>query len=231
MEKVWKTIDGYSNYEVSNFGEVRNKKSKYLLKQRMYKGHVAVQIYNDHGNASPMYVSSLVLRAFGDCEDRLRCSIRHIDNNPKNNHIENLCYTQDISNNRVYILKKENISHQFRLLKNAAIFLGIDSENKQYSYQEIKEAAHQKGFKIWDREDRSKEESTYTPYNSSEDTGKVSSPEVKKQIRNKIDEFVKYCDTHYSTCNEIERKGSISIIDEGDPVVIEFRAFMKEHKM
>lgn len=30
MEEIWKSIEGFENYEVSNLGKVRNKKGKEL---------------------------------------------------------------------------------------------------------------------------------------------------------------------------------------------------------
>ena len=33
MEEVYKVIDGYENYEISNMGNVRNKKTGLILKQ------------------------------------------------------------------------------------------------------------------------------------------------------------------------------------------------------
>ena len=47
----WKTISGFSNYEISNTGLVRNKITKYILKGRLSKsGYYQVSIKNDETN-------------------------------------------------------------------------------------------------------------------------------------------------------------------------------------
>ena len=44
----WKTIKGFSNYEISDEGEVRNKTTQYILKGRLSKsGYYQVSIKED----------------------------------------------------------------------------------------------------------------------------------------------------------------------------------------
>lgn len=125
-------------------------------------------------------------------------------------------------------------------MQNAGKFLGIGSDA---TFSDVEEAAVEQGYSFNMRDDRIVYANEIPDYNEDEflewsseplgispnDEKHTSSPEVKQQIRNEIDKFVDYCDTHYSTCNEIANNGIISNIDETDPVVIKFRTFLKEH--
>lgn len=95
---IWKTIDRFPNYEVSNEGTVRRKTGG--------RGAVAGKELKWHTNTSSGYpdvrftvdrkqtaipVHRLVANAFlGDRPDGLQ--IRHLDGNKLNNHVDNLCY-------------------------------------------------------------------------------------------------------------------------------------------
>lgn len=37
MVEVWENIDGYDNYQVSNFGNIRNKKTNRILNKKIRK--------------------------------------------------------------------------------------------------------------------------------------------------------------------------------------------------
>lgn len=92
-------------YEVSNYGRVRNRKTKNLLSVRDYKtfsqvtlrGHYEATWKDNHNwwlgrtRSISMSVARLVAIAFIYGEDmKPWYSVRHIDKNPNNNCLENL---------------------------------------------------------------------------------------------------------------------------------------------
>jgi hypothetical protein len=98
MKEKWKVIEGFENYEVSNFGRVKSLKRK---KERILKfsldthGYYILSLYKEN-KAKTKQVSQLVAIAFLNHKP---CGydlvVDHIDNNPLNNNLDNL---QVISN-------------------------------------------------------------------------------------------------------------------------------------
>lgn len=87
----WKTINGFSNYEISDQGEVRNKTTKYILKGRLSKsGYLQVNIKKDEtGKFVNQYIHRLVASHFLNNEENKR-EVNHKDGNKINNTLENL---------------------------------------------------------------------------------------------------------------------------------------------
>lgn len=106
MEKKWKKIPGFSNYEVSETGEIRSidrvKKLKngrvFHLKGKDRKlrnhpntGFAMTDLISDKGNRSTMYAHKAVAMAFiKNPSTRKKKVVIHLDGNVKNNHIDNL---------------------------------------------------------------------------------------------------------------------------------------------
>lgn len=92
--EIWKDIKNRSGYQVSNCGEVRSFMNNrhgqcnqsHLLKQTCNKnGYPTVSL----GSGNKKLVSRLVAEAFIPNPDNLPL-VRHMDDNPKNNHVSNL---------------------------------------------------------------------------------------------------------------------------------------------
>ena len=243
MIEVWKKIEDFEEYEASNTGKIRKKKSKLILSQRLAKGKATVCVRTLAGRKTARKVGKLVLTAFRGYKPTAIYTANHLDGNPENNALDNLewrCRSQHTG--KVIFLRKNRKKHEFRTLQNAGKFLGIGSDA---TFELIEETAIEQGYSfsmkddsiVYANEISDYNEDEFLEYNSEKlgippyDEKHTSSPEVKRQIRNEIDKFVSYCDTHYSTYNEVENKGVINKIDETDPVVIEFRTFLKEHNM
>lgn len=107
MTEVWKTIDGFTNYEVSNLGQIRRKTRKTfhtgsqknitlkekVMKQRWNKTCKCffMDLLNDDGKRKTVYPHREVANAF--CINVIPeeyTMIVHLDNNPKNNNSANL---------------------------------------------------------------------------------------------------------------------------------------------
>lgn len=94
MEKeIWRTIDIKDQYEVSNFGNVYNKKAKRFLKPtRTKKGYLQVHFYMGDGKYQVFFVHRLVAKAFPEiCGEWFEgCLINHKDECKSNNHATNI---------------------------------------------------------------------------------------------------------------------------------------------
>ena len=86
----WKTIENYDNYQVSNFGRVKSLKGKEkILKPSNDKdGYQVIGIYKN-GKQKLFKIHRLVANAFIDNPNNLP-QVNHIDENPSNNHVDNL---------------------------------------------------------------------------------------------------------------------------------------------
>ena len=100
-------IPNFPDYYVTYDGRVlskKRKKPKWLSLVRNDTGHLHVWLFqNNHNHLK--YVHQLVLVAFvGPCPKGMEC--RHLDGNPENNHLSNLCWGTK-SENRIDLLKHE----------------------------------------------------------------------------------------------------------------------------
>ena len=64
--RLWKQIDGCSKYEISNFGKVRNFKTKKLLKTSNRNGYKTITLTNDKGVRVGLLIHRCVAMHFID---------------------------------------------------------------------------------------------------------------------------------------------------------------------
>lgn len=86
----WKPIVGYENYEISEYGDIRNLNTGKIRKKRINSlhGYVEVDLYKN-GQCSWKRVHRLVAEAFLDNPNSLPV-VMHKDNDKTNNHYTNL---------------------------------------------------------------------------------------------------------------------------------------------
>lgn len=93
MKEVFKPVNGYPGYYVSNLGRVMSKKryNPIIITQNKTKlGFVTVQLYQEERLVS-LYVARLVLEAFkGFPADPWLCVAHNIDGDLNNNNLDNL---------------------------------------------------------------------------------------------------------------------------------------------
>lgn len=88
MNEIWKTIPIADNYEASNLGKIRNKKTKYIVKEQINKtGYNTVSLFTNKNKT--FRVHKLVASAFIDNPNNYK-EINHIDGNKLNNNVNNL---------------------------------------------------------------------------------------------------------------------------------------------
>ena len=89
MEEVWKNIDGFENYMVSNYGRIKNlnygNKGKERILNTSEKAVLKIDNKRVHRN-----ISTLVVRAFIEDCPKGDIVVINIDGNKKNNNINNL---------------------------------------------------------------------------------------------------------------------------------------------
>ena len=89
MTEIWKAINGFDGYEVSNYGQVRVSKTGLVLKHNLsQRGHHAVGLFKD-GKHYSRFVHKLVAEAFIPNPKHLP-QINHKDEDKGNNRVENL---------------------------------------------------------------------------------------------------------------------------------------------
>lgn len=97
-EEVWKDIEGYSGYQVSNLGRVKSLVKAYRRKEKVLKatpntkGYMVVQLYKGDGLKSRKcaLVHRLVMLTFQPNEVMHELDVNHKDLDITNNKMSNL---------------------------------------------------------------------------------------------------------------------------------------------
>ena len=130
MKEVWKTIVDYPNYEVSNLGNVRNKKSKKLLKQSNGRDKRYLSVYLTNGKKeNTQRVHRLVAEAFIPNPEE-KPMVNHIDGDKNNNSVENLewCTSKENNNHAIKMGLNHPGSYQkkkIQVVETGEIFDGV----------------------------------------------------------------------------------------------------------
>ena len=107
MKEVWKNIEGFEDYSVSNKGRIVSRKSgktAILNPCKDRDGYYLVTIYNETERKA-LRVHSLVAKAFIGEPDENEV-VDHIDNNKLNNNVSNLRYIDMVENTKRGTCKK-----------------------------------------------------------------------------------------------------------------------------
>ena len=87
---MWVIAKDYDKYEVNQNGEIRNKRTKRILKPETCKGgYQRVKLYRDTRNSRHELVHRVIASTFLDNTPNYP-EVNHKDNNPKNNRVTNL---------------------------------------------------------------------------------------------------------------------------------------------
>lgn len=158
--EIWKDIENFSKYQVSNLGNVKSKdrytkakdneiihRKEFLLKGFINKkGYKQVTLYDDNGKPKTMRVHKLVALTFIENENNLS-QINHIDGNKLNNEVSNLEWISNYDNMQHAIknglidqeLRKENMSKLGKSLKGHIARFGLtDNIKNKFSQMEYR---------------------------------------------------------------------------------------------
>lgn len=87
---MWKTIDGFSNYEVNEDGEIRNAETGIVFSQhKNNRGYPMVRLTDNDGNRHTVTVHRLVAKTFIPNPNEYPV-VNHKDENKANNKVSNL---------------------------------------------------------------------------------------------------------------------------------------------
>jgi hypothetical protein len=134
----YKVIDGYDNYEVSNMGNVRNKKTGLILKQSIrHYGYRSVTLY-DNGNIKFFKVHRLVGLTFIPTLNN-KLILDHIDRNTSNNVVTNLRWVSHSENSMNKSMQKNNTStktgvYYNKTSNNWKVGISINGKQKHIGY-------------------------------------------------------------------------------------------------
>ncbi len=133
--EIWKNIKGFDNYEISNYGNVKNVKSGRTLKLKVKSGYSAITLYK---NGMMYYFRVHRLVAFAFIENTYNLPhVDHIDRNRKNNYVDNLRWIDDRNNIRNTLVNKNLI--YYNELTNK--YMVQSSENTMtYPYDKLEDA-------------------------------------------------------------------------------------------
>lgn len=119
---MWKKIPLYEGYSISDFAEVRNDRTKLILKQFLRNGYKSIGLYKDR-KCHFFVVHSLMVRVFCDNWDKSLVAC-HMDGNKLNNELSNI----------KLLSQKENMSH--KILHGTAM-LGNKNNQTKLSEEDI----------------------------------------------------------------------------------------------
>lgn len=106
----WLNISGYDNYQVSNFGRIRNSTTGRILKLgNDSNGYLKVNL-SKNGKVKTHQIHNLVANEFIDKIDG-KNYIDHIDKNRLNNIVENLRWVSSSENSRNRSIASNNTSN------------------------------------------------------------------------------------------------------------------------
>jgi predicted metal-dependent hydrolase len=142
FKEEWKTVKGFKKvedgeYQVSNYGEVRNKLTKEVLHKKVSNKHNQHPYYSVHllqntGKREWFLVHQIVAHAFVKVpkkyENGRKLVVDHLDNNGLNNHYDNLSWKTIAENTRASYQRHDYInrdSHNIDVKNNPDVLKAI----------------------------------------------------------------------------------------------------------
>ena len=138
----WKVIDEFSNYAVSDMGEIKNLTTGHILKPRRDRyGYLTVNFRKD-GKVYCRFIHRLVATAY--LENPLnKEQVNHKDYNPLNNCVYNLEWTTPKENSQHSICRHAKTRSQ---RKDGELFIYWSKIKNRYLVQ-LRKIHHQKQFR------------------------------------------------------------------------------------
>jgi hypothetical protein len=137
-DEIYKIINNFSNYEISNLGNLRNKKNKNILKPTIKNGYLGTSLTSDNGDRKPVKIHRLVALNFL-LNPENKETVNHKDHNKLNNKLDNLEWATITEQNNHKRKCKKEIQE---LVSSRAVWrIDKDTNEKIELYQTIKFAA------------------------------------------------------------------------------------------
>ena len=97
--EIWKEIDNYSNYEISSYGNLKNKTTKKLFKPCFNNLYLRTLLTSDNGYRKSMTIHRLVALSFIPNPEN-KPTVNHKDHNTANNVLSNLEWATSAEQNQ-----------------------------------------------------------------------------------------------------------------------------------
>ena len=131
----WIQVNDFTNYEVSNLGNVKNSKTRRTLKPACNGGYLSVKLRNNNSTKSFSIHRLVALHFITNPENKPQ--VNHIDKNRSNNNVNNLEWCTSLENNLHKCATLDQTTNQ-----NLKIWrIDITSGEKLQLYNSIYDAA------------------------------------------------------------------------------------------
>ncbi len=117
MNEIYKTIEEYDNYSISNYGNIMNKHGKILKTELSDDGYYTVRIQIS-GKPKRFLLHRLIAKAFIPNPEN-KSYVDHIDRNRTNNNLDNLRWAT----------VQENNQNKNKQQRNKSGYLGVSFDN------------------------------------------------------------------------------------------------------
>ena len=111
-EEVWKLVEAFPKYEVSNFGNVRNAKTKNTLKLQIIKGYCTISLRRQNELKAGKYSVHRLVATYFIPNPENKPTVNHIDKCRTNNHVRNLEWNT-LSEQQIHIHNTKTESIEF----------------------------------------------------------------------------------------------------------------------
>ena len=136
--EVWKELKDYSNYEISSFGNLRNKNTKKHLKLSSKGGYFGTCIKNNNSERKSMKIHRLVALTFIPNPEN-KYTVNHKDHNKSNNNINNLEWATITEQNQHKRKTKKEVQ---RLISSRKVWrINKDTNEKIELYETMRDAS------------------------------------------------------------------------------------------
>lgn len=137
MEEIWKPIENYNDYKISNLGNVKsfkNNKEKILKPSKNSSGYLQIVLCKN-GKAKSYFIHKLVAKTFIKNKNNYN-EVNHKDENKENNIVDNLEWCNRLYNMNYGTIKLKQAKSKMKKVAK------INKDNQIVEiYQSIKEAA------------------------------------------------------------------------------------------
>lgn len=136
--EIWKRIENFSKYEISSFGNIRNKLTTIIRKPSIKSGYYYICIISDDSMYKSMSIHRIVAINFIENLENKE-TVNHKDHNKLNNNINNLEWATTTEQNQHKRKCKKEIQE---LVSSRSVWrVDKDSNKKIEKYETIKLAA------------------------------------------------------------------------------------------